>query len=123
MINEYFQELENKLNLFEYTLEISIKKIIYGKTYGTIKGIVLMENSYRLAFLEVVDTELNKKDKYKYHFMDANNQLIFRYDNVRHYKEIETFPHHKHIPDGIEYANEPEIDDILKEIKEIMDEL
>jgi len=39
---------------------------------------------------------------YVYHYMDANQQFVFRYDNTGHHKELNlpTYPHHKH--DGSE---------------------
>ncbi len=33
--------------------------------------------------------------------MDKNKKLIFRYDNVAHHRKISTFPHHKHIKNGV----------------------
>ena len=40
-----------------------------------------------------------------------------RYDNTKPHPDIETFPHHKNTPDGIVAGKEPEIDDVLSEIK------
>jgi hypothetical protein len=34
--------------------------------------------------------------------MDADNRLIFRYDNAPHHPEVASFPHHKHL--GLEIA-------------------
>ena len=48
--------------------------------------------------------------------MDKDKNLIFRYDNAGHHPEIATFPHHKHTPNGIEESNEPNMEDIMKEV-------
>ena len=33
---------------------------------------------------------------YSFHFMDSDNQTIFRYDNAPHHNELASAPHHKH---------------------------
>jgi Family of unknown function (DUF6516) len=38
---------------------------------------------------------------YRYHFQDAQNNLIFRYDSTPHFPELHSFPHHKHLPDQV----------------------
>ena len=46
--------------------------------------------------------------------------MQFRYDNAKHHPEIETYPHHKHTPEGIEPSKEPSIEDVLDEIEQIV---
>jgi len=52
--------------------------------------------------------------------MDKDKNLIFRYDDAEHHREIATFPHHKHTPNGVEESNEPNIETIMKEIENII---
>ena len=62
------------------------------------------------------------KDKYSFHWQ-KDNLLIFRYDNSPHYREIKTFPHHKHIGKDINKvteSNEITLKQVLKEIKEVI---
>ena len=33
---------------------------------------------------------------YSFHYMTADEDTIFRYDNARHHHDLEHFPHHKH---------------------------
>ncbi|MBI4645296.1 MAG: hypothetical protein HY738_01565 [Bacteroidia bacterium] len=44
-------------------------------------------------------SELNSlgKEKYSYHWQKKDGKLIMRWDNKPHWKNIATFPHHKHI--------------------------
>lgn len=35
--------------------------------------------------------------KYAYHWQDKNNELICRWDNAPHWKQLSTYPHHKHL--------------------------
>lgn len=60
--------------------------------------------------------EVKEKLKYRYHYMNEANQLIFRYDNANHHPQIKTFPHHKHIKDGVIESSEPHLFNILLEI-------
>ncbi|MCA9967487.1 MAG: hypothetical protein KC423_24730 [Anaerolineales bacterium] len=60
------------------------------------------------------------KATYSYHYQDANNNLIFRYDNAPHHPHIRTYPHHKHTTQGIIDAKPPDITDILKEIDALL---
>lgn len=62
------------------------------------------------------------KTRYAYHYQDGNGVLVFRYDNVAHYPDLATFPHHKHIRvnAGAMYtvipALPPSLVDVLREI-------
>jgi len=49
--------------------------------------------------------------------MDANDQLIFRYDNAPHYPTITTFPHHKHLPNRVIECIVPSLVDVLAEME------
>ncbi len=88
-------------------------------------------NSFRFnAEVEFVDQsvliikeyfyESNLKRKYSFHWMDHNQNLIFRWDNSTHWKSLSSFPHHVH--DGISSdVNESRIttlEDILIFIRE-----
>lgn len=35
--------------------------------------------------------------KYAYHWQDASERLRIRWDNVAHWPQIETHPHHQHV--------------------------
>ncbi len=47
----------------------------------------------------IVDGELAHLD-YRYHCQDGENHLRFRYDSTPHFRDLPSFPHHKHLPDG-----------------------
>ena len=35
-------------------------------------------------------------ERYSYHWMEANNSMILRWDNAEHYPHLPGFPHHFH---------------------------
>ena len=43
-------------------------------------------------------TELHTADfqKYSYHWQNKNGDILIRWDNAPHHKELKTFPHHRH---------------------------
>ncbi len=62
------------------------------------------------------------KTRYSYHYQDAGEHLVFRYDNVPHHPQVATYPHHKHIGSAslverVEAAQAPELLAVLREIE------
>ena len=60
------------------------------------------------------------KARYAYHYQQADGSLIFRYDNVPHYPELRTFPHHKHVGESVIAAQSPDLSEVLREIDGIL---
>ena len=52
---------------------------------------------------------------YRYHLQDQQNNLVFRYDNTPHFPDLDSFPHHKHLPDKVVSAKKISI---MKAIEE-----
>ncbi len=123
MINKYFAEFDTVLNDSTYILSSQIEKRKINDFLGIIEGIVVFEKG-KLDVLEVI-RELNgkiTKKKYKYHFRNLDNEMIFRYDNMPHHKHLETFPHHKHTSLGVENSNEPTLEKVMFEVELHFDE-
>ncbi len=53
---------------------------------------------------------------YAYHYQNAQTQLIFRYDNTRHFPDLATFPHHKHLPAQVIPSEEMDLERVIQEI-------
>jgi len=60
------------------------------------------------------------RQKYKYQWQFENGELITRWDNVPHHKEIDTFPDHLHNDKGV---NESPKMDLKIVIDIIMDKI
>jgi len=74
--------------------------------------------------LEINEAVIYKKKQlqhlnYRYHFQNEKNELVFRYDNTPHFPELDSFPHHKHLPDKVISNEQPSISKVIKEIKSI----
>ena len=72
---------------------------------------------FSLAFTEVKEIGSPSKIKYRYHYMTKAKKLIFRYDNAKHYPNLSTFPHHKHLPNKVIESEALTIEDVLDEIQ------
>lgn len=51
--------------------------------------------------------------------MDKDSEMIFRYGNAPHH-DVSTFPHHKHLPEGVKESKEKGIIEVLKEVEMLM---
>jgi hypothetical protein len=119
VIEDYFDNIEDEIQRFKILIEsYSISKTILSEKQGFISGKITFTDLTSFSFLEFVDLDFKNKIKYRYHYMDSKNNLIFRYDNAPHHQEVGTFPFHKHIATEITNSDEPELFDVLIEIQQ-----
>ncbi len=117
MMEDYIVYVESVIEQYQsFYSSFDYSTNIFYPTNGLIKGEITFKDKSHLSFLEVKDTNEEPKIKYRYHYMDKDKNLIFRYDNSPYHKEVSTFPHHKHTPNGIKESEEPTIETIMKEI-------
>ncbi|MCF8308338.1 MAG: DUF6516 family protein [Bacteroidales bacterium] len=122
MIDEYFAYFDEVLAFTDFISLNQISKKRIDDYSGIIKG-QLQFGEYQLDLIEVIflfNNPEKKKKKYSYHFMDKNKSLIFRYDNAMHHPKLESFPHHKHTSKKVAESKEPDIQTVLKEIKDYL---
>lgn len=64
-------------------------------------------------------TELHTRDyqKYSYHWQEENGELIVRWDNKPHWKNLKTFPHHRHEKDKVFPSYRVNVYDVIEEIR------
>jgi hypothetical protein len=122
LINEYFQQIESQIASHIHILETSLLKDKRSAHIGIVEGELLFKDETVLHFIEFV----NVKDsiqvyKYSYHYHDREGELIFRYDMDPHHREIDTFPHHKHVyPDALIKTSVPTLAKVLDEIDDLI---
>lgn len=75
---------------------------------------------YNGSILEFTESITPDRFKYRYHYMDTESNLIFRYDNVPHHREIVTFPDHKHYPDTVVESEPVDLRQVIEEIISII---
>ncbi len=70
------------------------------------------------TLLYITELSTTNYQKYSYHWQKENGELIMRWDNKPHWKNLKTFPHHKHIKGEVFSSQRANIDDVLKEINQ-----
>jgi hypothetical protein len=105
-----------------------IKDAFFVKTYEVLdykkwdsgfyyKLTIVFEDSSVLFAREYVD-ELQRD--YSFHWQSADNNMIIRWDNAPHYKDILTFPHHKHTNEQVVESTVVSLKDVLNQINTIL---
>ena len=69
------------------------------------------------CLLYITELYTENYQKYSYHCQKDNGELIIRWDNKPHWKNINTYPHHKHENDQVLPSHRVTIRDVLDEIK------
>lgn len=118
LIQAYLDEIELLLLGLSNVYVEEYSAVILTAERANIRIRIRFSLRYLLAISEavlVVDNQVNCID-YRYHFQDAQNSLIFRYDNTPHFPDLSSFPHHKHLVDDVIACQKPSIDDVLQEV-------
>ncbi len=123
MIQRFIEDIEKNISSASIVLSSNIQKQFApdGKTVY-IKGALLFIDSSILE-IAIFANEYHHAvhiDKYRFHYMDKHSNMLFRYDNAPHHREITTFPHHKHLSDKTVAAAIPTLKNILNEISSII---
>jgi len=95
--------VEEKLRLLKPLISLSSISIERrAPTRLVLRGTIVFIDGSKLTFLEYIVSEEEKLERisYRFHYTDRDNNLIFRYDNAPHHKELSSYPHHKHLADG-----------------------
>lgn len=98
----------------------------WSASIATVEGRLRYWDGSMLRFNEeLVEEGLElRKVEYVYHYQAQDGSLIFRYDNLPHYPDLSTHPHHKHVKAGtaerVEAAQPPQLTAVLREIDAIL---
>ncbi|NJK65335.1 MAG: hypothetical protein HC941_01270 [Microcoleus sp. SU_5_3] len=124
LVEVYFQQIQEIIESCVLVESFNLDLEKRGLYEGFIRGEINLKSNSLLHLREFVYVELAIDRKmYSYQYMDAENNLIFRYDNTEHHRKLNlpNFPHHKH--DGSENnvvsSDAPVLADVLKEIERI----
>lgn len=115
---DYLRQVLNTLDsnpiIVSYNVEFDVK----SSTLILLHGTILFKDGSTLEFLELVKETDKGLERLKYRFQyTKGNKLIFRYDNAPHHREIETFPHHKHVGNKVLPSKEKNLLEVLKEVE------
>jgi len=125
MIDEYIQSQERHIRaLGKKVSGFNIVPQRREEEFAFVSGEIKFSDGTFLHFREYVelkDGEAPRCYKYAYHYQRADGTIIFRYDNARHFSNLPTAPHHKHIGENeVIEADAPDLQTVLKEIEAII---
>lgn len=69
------------------------------------------------SMLYIHELRTKRSDKYSYHWQDRDKNLLIRWDNSPHHKNLANFPYHKHEKEDVLPSFRISIDDVLSEIE------
>jgi len=107
------------LKNFSFVKNIEVLDLRIFKTGFYIKLMVQFKEESVLFIREYVD---EYERAYSYHWQTKGGKLIIRWDNAPHYKNISTYPHHKHIKEKIFPNYAITCEEILKEIEVVLED-
>lgn len=105
------------LNEYEIIKSYEIQDYKQGNNFYYIKMQAKLVNNTILFIREYVSEE---EYNYSYHWQAEDAQLIIRWDNAPHHKQIKTFPHHKHIAGNVLPSYEIGIREVLAHIDALL---
>ncbi len=117
MISDYFRDVELRIKNAEIVADKKVDYSEFSPEEGMLRGRLLFVDGSMLEFMEYLQRE--RRLKYRFHLIDKEGRMIFRYDNAPHH-DVLTFPHHKHLADSVVESEERGILDVLSEVEHIM---
>jgi len=100
-MRDYFSQLDAKLEvLVDIIVGSSVhREIDANLEMGFIKGRITFLDGSVLEFSEQLPT---RRQKFRFHYMDAETNLIMRWDSAPHHRHLSTFPFHLHTPQVVQ---------------------
>lgn len=118
MIESYFRQVTEKISEIRWMIRSErVNYKILSAEMGIIKGEIVFVNGSVLTFRERVSPGISK---YRFYFMNANKDLIYRWDTAPHYREIRTFPYHLHHPDGVKESEPVNLIQVLESVARLV---
>ena len=123
MIESYLDGILLELLLSPVVSTFKPLKREVGEEDGYVRIRCTLSNGNILEFAEYLLIHKNKIyiETYSFHWQTAGGELIKRWDNVGHHKEIDTFPYHIHLADGKVISSAPvNLKKVLVDIEKTM---
>ncbi len=119
MTIRYFKKIKNRIGKLEWLIERVSIDTEYDEDAdaGNIGGSITFKDGSIFHFKEVL---LGKNRHYRFHYMDGRNTLISRWDTAPHHKDLQTFPYHIHLPDGVRECKRVTLLDVLDKIENVV---
>lgn len=118
-LSQYLGDIEDAIRKLEGAYVERYEEEIVAVNRMNLRIRVRFRSGHLLELNEAVIGEMGRISHmgYRYHFQDAKNNLVFRYDNTPHFPELKTFPHHKHLPIEVAIVEQPSILKVIEKAR------
>lgn len=119
VVADYFKTIEQLLSNSKLIADRAADFKEFSSDEGMVRGRLLLLGGYVLTFMEYIQIG-KERPKYRFNLTDGKGNMIFRYDNAAHHRDIPTFPHHKHTKTEVKPSREVGLAEVLSEIEIII---
>ncbi len=109
-------EIVTALRNSAIVVDVDVLDLIDEDSVKLIKIKAILKKNCELYVTELHTTGYQK---YSYHCQKSDGELIVRWDNKPHWKEMPTYPHHKHEGAQVVPSHRVTISDVLAAIEQI----
>lgn len=123
MLEDYLDCIIKELIVSHAVSSFNVLKRELGEEDGYIRIKCNLSNGDILEFAEYIRIIKNTihLETYSFHWQSSDGTLVKRWDNVKHHKEVGTYPYHLHLPNDTVMNSEPmNLKKILTEIGKIL---
>jgi len=112
---DYYFKIESLLKEFSLVTHFSVDFEEIEDYIGYIKGKLELMNGSTIFFFEFIEVKNNVPVlvKYKYQWQSPDGDLLKRWDNAPHHKELNLFPDHVHDCNGVYSSPAMSLESIL----------
>ncbi len=121
-VKDHFEKIEKQLNSFPLTISVKFQTEVVDIDRGYYKAKAKFVDGSELHLFEYLKIKEDEVavEKYRYHYQGSDEELIKRWDNSKHYPNLDNFPEHIHTREGVKARKKPSVKDILTSVmKEI----
>jgi hypothetical protein len=119
VVADYFRTIEQSLSNSKFIADRTVDFKEFSSNEGMVRGRLLFLGGYVLTFMEYIQVG-KERPKYRFNLTDSKGNMIFRYDNAAHHRDVPTFPHHKHTSTEVKPSREVGFVEVLSEIENII---
>jgi len=118
-IAEYLAALDAKLQEIEVIVTSSSieRELDTNLGIGFVRGHITFLDGSKLELSEQLPVE---QHRFRLHYMDAQDNLIARWDSAPHHRSLSTFPFHKHTPQSVKEHGAITLIEALDEIARVL---
>ena len=123
MVKNYLDSIVQELIVSHVVSSFKVLKCEVGEEDGYTRIKCNLSNGDTLEFAEYIQISKNTihLETYSFHWQSADGNLVKRWDNVKHHKEVGTYPYHLHLPNNTVIDSEPmNLKKVLAEIGKVL---